>query len=310
MSLSDDQYEKDAATLRKAMEGWGTDEGPIIELTAKRTNADRQKIMKFYKTCYGRDCLKDLQDELSGDLKRCVIAMFKTPVDYDTELIHGAMKGMGTDEELLIEIICSSTPSHLEKIKKRFEELYKKTLESELEDELSGDLQRLMIAYIAGGKSDDTTVNKEKCDIDVKNLYEAGEGQWGTDESAFIKIFSLRSPAEIRYIDKAYAKYCGKSLYEVVSDEFSGDIKKALKTILHVTINPTDFFTERIKKACKGLGTDEDALTRVFVRRDEIDLKDIKKLYLEKYQITLYQEISDECSGDYKKILLQIAATD
>ena len=60
----------------------------------------------------------------------------------------------------------------------------------------------------------------------------------------------------------------------------------------------------------KGMGTDEDALTRVFVRRDEVDLKDIKKLYLQKYNITLYQEISDECGGDYKKILLQIAATD
>ena len=228
MSLSDDQYEKDAATLRKAMEGWGTDEGPIIEVTAKRTNADRQQILKFYKTCYGRDGLKDLQDELGGDLKKIVVGMFKTPLDYDTELIHGAMKGMGTDEELLIEIICTSTPSHLEKIKARFEQLYGKTLESEIEDELSGDLKRLMVSLLAAGKSDNDDVNTEKCDNDVKNLYEAGEGQWGTDETLFNKIFALRSPAEIRYINKAYSKYCGKTLYEVISDEFSGDIKKAL----------------------------------------------------------------------------------
>jgi len=310
MSLSDDQYEKDAATLRKAMEGWGTDEGPIIEVTAKRTNADRQKILKFYKTSFGRDGLKDLEDELGGDLKKIVVGMYKTPVEYDTDLIHGAMKGMGTDEELLIEVICTSTPSHLEQIKARFQQKYGKSLEEEIEDELSGDLKRLMVSLLAAGKSDDETVNTEKCDNDVKNLYEAGEGQWGTDETLFNKIFALRSPAEIRYINKAYSKYCGKTLYEVISDEFSGDIKKALKTILHCTVNPTDYFAEQIKKSVKGMGTDEDKLTRIFIRRDEVDMNQIKKVYFEKYQLTLYQEIQDECSGDYKKILLLIASTD
>ena len=46
------------------------------------------------------------------------------------------------------------------------------------------------------------------------------------------------------------------------------------------------------------------------ISRDEIDMQEIKEIYLERYERTLYADIDDECSGDYKKILLGIAATD
>lgn len=310
MSLSKEQYEKDAAVLRKAMEGWGTDEGPIIEITAKRSNADRQQILKYYKTAYGRDAIKDLEDELGGNLQKVVLAMYRTPVDYDCMELMRAMKGMGTNEDTLIEIICTRSKQRMEEIKTRFVELYKETLEHWLLDELSGDIKRFLVALIQGGRSDTTNIDKAKLDKDVSDLYNAGENKLGTDEEAFIKLFSLRSPAELRYINQAYYKHTGKDLFQTIDDEFSGDIKKALKATLHAIIDPTDYFAERIKYACKGMGTNDDILIRVLVTRDEVDLKQIKEIYVKKFGLTLYQEIKDETSGDYKNMLLQIAMTD
>lgn len=308
--LSPEQYEKDAAVLRKAMQGWGTDEPPIIEVTTKRNNADRQQIKKYYKTSFGRDLEEDLDKELSGNFRKTVLAMYKTPVDYDASELYLAMKGIGTNEDTLIEIIGTRSNSQLTAIKKRFKELYNKDLEAEVKDETGGDFQRLLLSILTCNRSDTTEIDYDKLDKDVKDLYDAGEGKCGTDEQTFNRIFSLRSPAELRFINKSYEKHCGKDLFPVIESEFSGDIRRLLKTVLHSSIDISDYFAKRIYKACKGLGTNDAVLLRVLVSRDEIDLKKIKEIYPQKYKMTLYEEIKDETSGDYKNILLQIAMTD
>lgn len=308
--LSSEQYEKDANTLRNAMKGWGTDEGPIIELTAKRTNADRQQILKYYKSSFGRDLFEDLNDELGGCLRKVVVGMYRTPVDYDCHELYNAMKGVGTDEDTLIEILATRDNDQLKAIKLRFKELFKKDLEEEVIDECGGDLKRLLVSILQCNRSEVTELDQNKLDKDLKDLYDAGEGQWGTDESVFNKIFTIRSRNELRYINREYLKHCGRSLIEVVEKEFSGDIQKLLKTILHALVDPADYFAERIRGACKGMGTNDEVLIRCMITRDEVDLKEIKKIYPKKFGKSLYEEIKDETSGDYKKILLAIAMTD
>lgn len=310
MTLSNDQYEKDAGVLRKAMAGWGTDEGPIIEITANRSNADRQQILKFYKSSFGRDALEDLHSELGGNLRKVVLGMYKTPVDYDCNELMGAMKGMGTNEDTLIEILATRSNSQLKAIKARFYELYKKQLEDEVADETSGDLKRLLISLLQCNRSEETDIDQNKVVKDLQDLYDAGEGTLGTDESVFNRIFALRSPTELRHINKEYAKHTSKTLFDVIDSEFSGDAKKLLRTILQAVMDPTEYFAERIYNACKGMGTNDDVLIRVMISRDEIDLKGIKAIYPKKYGRTLYDEIKDETSGDYKNILLAIARSD
>ena len=56
--------EQDAADLRKAMKGIGTDEDAIIKIVANRTNAQRQQIKESYNKQFNRDIIKDLKSEL------------------------------------------------------------------------------------------------------------------------------------------------------------------------------------------------------------------------------------------------------
>lgn len=297
-------FDNDAKALREAMRGLGTDEDSIINITGTRSNADRQKIRLAYKSAYGRDLIDDLNDELSGDFKKVVVGMYMSPVEYDVKEIYTACKGAGTDEDALTEIIGSRSNYRLKQIKQLYKEKHTEGLESRINDETSGDYRKLLISLLQCNRDENTNVNPALVEQDVKDLYNAGEGKWGTDEEVFNRIFALRNSYHLREMNQLYMKQRGKSLMDVVESEFSGDVKVLLKTILHAHINPADYYANRIYKACKGWGTNDSMLIRALITMDEVYMPEIKKIYQSKFGMTLQEQIDDETSGDYKKMLL------
>jgi len=57
-----------------------------------------------------------------------------------------------------------------------------------------------------------------------------------------------------------------------------------------------------------GLGTSDKALINIVVARSEIDLGNIKKEFEKLYESSLETWVADECSGDYKKLLIALIA--
>jgi len=302
-------YENDAKILRDSMRGAGTDEDAIISITASKNNKQRQEVRKAYKACYGRDLIDDLKDELGGDFKKVVYAMYLSPVEYDVTELRKAMEGMGTDEDTVSEIIGSRSNYRLEEIKGLYKLKYNEDLESRIKSETSGDYRKLLISVLQCGRNESTDVDSNLVASDVADLYKAGEGKWGTDEEVFNRIFALRNSYHLREMNSLYQKQRGKNLLEVVDSEFSGDVKVLLKTILHSHINPADYYATRIYKACKGFGTNDSVLIRSLVVMDEVYLGEIKKIYQSKFGMTLRDQIIDETSGDYKNMLLALVDT-
>ena len=102
--------EQDAKDLKAAMKGLGTDEDKIIKIVANRTQKQRVAIKDFYQKLYNKDLIKDLKSELNGKLETAIVALFKDPIEYDVETLKKSMKGAGTDEDTLIELLISRTP--------------------------------------------------------------------------------------------------------------------------------------------------------------------------------------------------------
>ena len=300
--------EKDAEALRNAMKGAGTDENAIIKLVANRTNAQRQKIKLFYKSSYGRDLVEDLKKELSGNFEDAVIALFYDPVEYNCYQLRKAMKGLGTDEDTLIEIIATRPNWMIKAINKKYQEMYKKNLQKDVESETSGTFKRLLVSLLQGNRSENTHPNQEERTKNAKELYEAGEKNWGTDESMFNKIFCVRSPLEFAAICKAYHKLTGHTILQAIDKEFSGDSKKLLTAIVYAVISPSEFFATRVNKAVKGWGTNDNMLIRVLVTRDEIDMPQIKQYYKQLYGKDMLEDVKNDTSGDYKNLLIELAS--
>jgi annexin A7/11 len=303
------KIDADAAALRKAMKGLGTDEKAIIEIIANRTNRERLAMIDSFKKQFNRDLIKDLKSETSGKFEDTILALFQDPLSFDCWSLKNAMKGLGTNEDTLIEILATRSNEYINQMKKRYLEMYGKTLEQDLTGDLSGDLKTVMMTLASAFRSENLIPNPTDCQEKAEKLYKAGEKRLGTDEKVFYDILTLSSPAELRAIDQYYMQRYNHGLLTAIDKEFHiGNMKKLLKTIVYSSINPSEYFATRVNYAIKGLGTKDKLLIRILVTRDEIDMPQIKAAYQNLYKKDMVKDIEKDTSGDYKRLLVALCS--
>ena len=298
----------DAEALRKAMKGFGTDEAALIKICANRTNAQRQQIKAAYKSLYGRDLIADLKSELNGKFEDAMIALFTEPIEYDVDQLREGMKGLGTNEDTLIEIIASRSPAQLRAIKAKYQEKYKRDLEQDIKKETHGTLEHLLVSLLQGSRSTNTQVNQGQAAAIAQEIYKAGEAKLGTDESVFNKYFCSLSPYELAAMAQQYHKLTGHTILQAIDKEFHGDSKKALRTIVYATLSPSEYFATRVNDAIKGWGTKDHLLIRILITRDEIDMPQIKQYYKQLYGKDMVEAVKNEISGDYQKLMVELCS--
>jgi len=296
----------DAEALRKAMKGFGTDEAALIKICANRSNQQRQAIKAAYKAAFGRDLIEDLKSELHGKFEDAMIALFTEPIEYDADQLRAGMKGMGTNEDTLIEIIASRTPQVLRLVKEKYKQKYKRDLEEDVKKETHGTLQHLLISLLQCSRSVNTNPNPNQMAAIAQEIYKAGEAKLGTDESIFNKYFCTLSPHELAVMAQQYHKITGHTILDAIDKEFHGDSKKALKTIVYATLSPSEYFATRVNDAIKGWGTQDHLLIRILITRDEIDMPRIKQYYKQLYGKDMVQAIKNDMSGDYQKLMIEL----
>lgn len=297
---------RDAEVLRKAMKGFGTDEQAIVDIVSTRSNDQRQKIKTAFKTMYGKDLIKDLKSELSGNMEELILALFMPLTYYDAWSLRNAMKGAGTQERVLIEILCTRTNQEIREIVQCYQSEFGRDLEQDIRSDTSGHFERLLVSMCQGNRDENQTVNYQMAQDDAQRLYQAGEGRLGTDESCFNMVLATRSFPQLKATMEAYQRMANRDLLSTIGREFSGNVENGLKAILQSALNRSAFFAERLYHSMKGAGTDDSTLVRIVVTRSEIDLVQIKQVFSQMYQKSLSTMISGDTSGDYRKLLLAI----
>jgi hypothetical protein len=114
--------ESDAKCLREAMRGSGCNNEEITALLPNRSANQRQKIEEAYKSMFGRDLIEDLQSELGGKFEKVVIAMMHPWPQFGARTIKKACKGMGTNEQALIDVLCSANNCEIQSITEAYKQ--------------------------------------------------------------------------------------------------------------------------------------------------------------------------------------------
>ena len=296
---------EDAQTIKAALNK-PRDMDAIINIVVHRSNAQRQEIMKAYYNNFQKQIQDEFRANLSGNFQESMVALFFTPLDYDCYQIYKAIKGLGTNEDTLIEILATRSNERINQIKQRFQQLYKKELEKEIHSDTSGFFRNILEALLLAERNYNTNPNEQECKNYAISLYSSQNQKKDILQNTFIEVFTKRSREELAVISKLYFEFYKKTLMEVVENLFSGDAKRVLKAIIYALLSPSEYFAYRINKAIKGLGTNDTILIRVLVSRDEIDIERIKRYYKQLYNKTLYDAVKSDVSGDYAKLLLAL----
>ncbi|EFJ12354.1 hypothetical protein SELMODRAFT_271856 [Selaginella moellendorffii] len=298
--------QQDCQALHHAFKGFGCDEKHVIQILAHRNYLQRRELVNAYRSMYGEDLLRRLEKELHGNLEQAVLLWMMEPAERDAVLIRDAMKGLGTKDKTLIEIICSRTPSQLYYIRQAYQTKYHRSLDKDIQSDTSGDYRKLLLAFASGQRPEGPHVDMHLADADARELYRAGEGRLGTDESTFIRVFSTRSAAQLHAAFAAYKHLYKRDIDKAIKRETSGDFEDALRLIVKSVTRPGRYFAKVLYDSMKRMGTDDSTLIRVVVTRAEQDMQYIKADFYQKYKKPLESMISGDTSGNYKHFLLSL----
>ena len=282
------------------------DESTLVNITVSHSNEERVKLRADYQAKFGRDLLKDFESKLKSDFKECMLGLYKPPAEYDADLLYFAMKGIGSDKEVITEVLSFRTPERLNEVKAKFQEKYGKDLVAEIKSETSGDYQKTVMLMLEHDRNKNNNPDLEKCKKIAEELYNAGENKFGTNESVFIKYFTSLSAKELQLVSKEYHKNYKKNIVQVIENEFSGILKNLFKNILYGLYNPAEYYARKIYEAVDGIGTADEQLIRCIVTRCEIDIKLIKRYFKQIFKKDMVQRIKENCSSKYQKLLESI----
>nr|XP_005988281.1 PREDICTED: annexin A4 [Latimeria chalumnae] len=125
----------------------------------------------------------------------------------DVQKLKAAMRGAGTDENAIAEILANRSNSQRQKIKLEYKSSVGKDLIDDLKSELSGNFKKVIVGLMMTAP-----------EYDAYELREAMKGA-ATDEGCLIEILASHSNQEIRTIVATYKKNYDKSLEDdIVSD--------------------------------------------------------------------------------------------
>uniref|UniRef100_A0A7N5JHP4 Annexin n=1 Tax=Ailuropoda melanoleuca TaxID=9646 RepID=A0A7N5JHP4_AILME len=139
--------------------------------------------------------------------------------DGDAKVLRKAMKGFGTDEDAIIEVVTQRSNDQRQDIIKAYKSHYGRDLMADLKSEISGPLAKVILGLMM-----------PPAFYDAKQLKKAMAGA-GTDESALIEILATRNNQEIQAINAAYNEAYHKSLEDALSSDTSGHFKRILVSL-------------------------------------------------------------------------------
>jgi len=257
-----------------------------------------KKLERNLKNFTKRILFTFLTNKVTITSEKLLIALVRARAESRAEDVFHAVKGLGTDEHALIDVIIHNTDKELEASKQFFRQKYERSMDEYVKADTSFNFEKLLVHCLSAKRSE--AVQAELIESDAEILYKAGEGKFGTDDKTFVEVFSSRSFEHLVHVNKRYTEQRGHDLQHAIKSETSGWYKIAL---LACVTPPIEYWAERCHQAIAGLGTDDRLLVRCFSENSKPFLHEVAKVYERMYKVTLLDDVNGDVSGHYREII-------
>ncbi|XP_076850903.1 annexin A2 [Brachyhypopomus gauderio] len=291
----DFKVERDITEIQAALEQ--KDVNTLLRILTNRSNAQRQSLRASYQITIQKDLVAGLKKVLSGNLQSLILCLMMPPEQFEAYRLRQAMEGLGTDEETLLEILCTRTPEQLSTITAAYNKEYKRNLEKDLVSETSGDFSRLLVALL---KKEHQPGLLEQ---DVMALSEELYGK-KVDAEVWIRILTSRHPAHLSNVLIYLEAVIDQDVSEIIEKRFggifSGDFRLGLQTLVRCIENSHLYLAQRIQTMKWPL------VQGVMVSHSEVDLRAVRVAFKKETGTSLYTTLQKQFTGDLQKALLAV----
>ncbi|TKS88206.1 Annexin A2 [Collichthys lucidus] len=287
--------DRDAMEIQAALEK--KDAVTLVRILTNRSNAQRQLIAKTFEEITQRDLAAGLKKALSGELEALLLELLMPPLEYEAHRLQQAMAGLGTDEETLLEILCTQSGKQLQEISASYRHFYRKDLEKELKGETSGDFAKLIVALL----------NKENVagDVqrDIKFLSASLNGK-KAEAGPWIEILTSRDSDHLNKVLFGLEMESGQMVDQALEKKFTGDFQLGLKVLVQCIQNPDVYLAKRLMTKKTPI------VQGIMVSHCEDDLLCIRAAYLKLTGMSLYSALQKQYKGDHLQAMLAICRSE
>uniref|UniRef100_UPI00398E6FA7 annexin A2-like n=1 Tax=Pristiophorus japonicus TaxID=55135 RepID=UPI00398E6FA7 len=161
--------DEDVEALKKAIDTKGTDEATIVRILSNRSWEQRQLITEAFQKRFNLDLDTTLKKKLSGYLEYTMLSLLKSPTLSDAQELKNAMKGLGTDEQTLIDILVTKSNVELRELSTVYKEEFQKDLEKDIAADATGRFQKLLLTIVKGNRDvNSNIINYELIEEDAR----------------------------------------------------------------------------------------------------------------------------------------------
>nr|XP_057903090.1 annexin A2 isoform X6 [Doryrhamphus excisus] len=243
------------------------------------------------------DLVAVMKKLLSGDLETFMLELMMRPLQHEAHRLQQAMAGLGTDEETLLEILCTRSSKQIRDIRVVYKELYKKDLEEEMKGETSGDFAKLVVALI----------NKQEVagvvERDIEALAASLDGK-KADAAPWIDILTSRDINHLKKVLLGLQIERGQMVIPALEKRFSGDIRLGLSVLVQCIQHPDVYLAKRLT------GMKAPVVQSIMVSHSEKDLLCIRVAFLKLAGTSLYTTLQKHFKGDHLQALLAICRSE
>ena len=289
------------------MKGFGTDEKALISILAKKDPIQINTIRTQFDQRFMRSLIHDLEKETSGYFGKGLVQIVRGPLTGDCYTIYNAIKGLGTKESALDDVLVGRSNADINAIKNEYQRLFKRSLESDLRGDLSGATEQMYMMIISARRQEDSApVNPQAIETDVTELHRSIGNIISKNSSAVCDLLVTRNDAQLRAISQAYHRRFHTSLEGQIKSKFNGHMEDALSLLLARAIDRPTAEAVRLEESMAGLGTKDELLVQRVVRChwDQGFMRAVNGAFSRKYGRTLAKRIEGDTRGDYERLMV------
>lgn len=273
----------DCAAMKKAMDGWGTDEAALISLICAKTPLQMEIVNDRFEELYGKKLLTRVKNETSGNFQETMMGAIRHPMDQLAHSVRYCIKGWGTDDTGLITLLVHLPDFKKDALRQKYQKLFDRDLIKDIKGDTSGDYQKALCALV-----------KPAPEVWADALMGAMKGL-GTSDELLINTLVIAKD-EMTAVRRAFRQQHGKSLPQWIDGECGGDYKKTLIALCmrnsedEISLLPV-YWTQR----CRDALTDIDTIKDILVSLPTVAIKRGTEIFHAVYGMDLAKEIEAKC---------------